>query len=280
VTKADAGGRKEYRNTGFRPVAVWRDAFMLDVVKMRVAQISELVRSTGWTSVLRELVFLKRTAILVEKDLSKVTERSGPLESSKLKLLEIDNEMLSSGSYRFAVRHRYLKALNRLKHGYGGLAIARNNVVVGDTWYYVTEATDDPRALHADLRRFGFKTWMKNYVYTFDIFVAPDERKGGVSAAFQNSAMLFLRSKGYTKAFGFYWADNIPAYWCTCVTNKWKKVRAVAVSRFLIFTKAAPPKEMIDRSLICDQLAEDHVEERERGNLHHGRTVDESAGRV
>jgi hypothetical protein len=211
---------------------------------MRFAQIADLVRSNGWASLRRELVFLRRTAIVVEKDLSEVKDRSGPLESSELKLLEIDDQMLASGNYRFAVRNRYLKALNRLKHGYGGFAIARNNVIVGDTWHYTSEATDDPRAWHEDLRRFGFKRWMKDYVYTFDIFVAPSERKGGVSAAFQNNAMLRLRSKGYTKAFGFYWADNVQAHWCTCVTNKWKKVRAVPVSRFVLFTKAAPPKEL------------------------------------
>jgi len=240
---ADAGGTKEYRNTDFRPAAVRKDAFMLDLITMRFAQMSELVRSTGWTSLMKELVFLKRTAIVVEKDLSEVAERSGPLESSNLKLLEIDSAMLSSGSYHFAVRNRYLKALNHLKHGYGGLAIARDNVVIGDTWYYASEATNDPHALHVDLRRFGFKTWMKDYVYTFDIFVAPEERKGGVSAAFQNNAMLWLRSKGYTKAFGFYWADNILAHWCTRVTNKWKKLRTVRISWFLIFTKADPPEE-------------------------------------
>jgi len=237
------GGTKEYGSTDFPRPLPRKDALMLDQVKMRIVQISELVRLTGWASVMRELAFLKRAAVLVEKDLSEVTERSKPLECSKLKLLEIDDEMLSTGSYRFALRHRYLKALNNLKHGYRGLALARDNIVVGDTWYYVSETTDDPRTLHADLRRFGFKTWLKDYVYTFDIFVTPAERKGGVSAAFQNSAMLCLRSKGFTKAFGFYWADNIPAYWCTCVTNKWKKVRIVSVSRFLMFTKATPPKE-------------------------------------
>jgi len=205
--------------------------------------MSELVRSKGWTSLMRELVFLHRTAIVVEKDLSEVTERLGPLESSKLKLLEIDNEMLSSGRYRFAVENRYLKALNHLKHGYGGLALARDNVVVGDTWHYTSEAANDPQALQVDLRRFGFKTWLKNHVYTFDIFVAPAERKDGVSAAFQNNAMLWLRSKGYTKAFGFYWADNLPAHWCTRVTNKWRKVRTVRISRFLIFTRADAPQE-------------------------------------
>ena len=213
---------------------------MLNDVRMRIAQVADLVRSNGWSSLFKEVVFLKRTAIVVEKDLSELTERSKPLASAKLKLLEIDKEMLSSGLYSFAVNSRYLKALNYLKQGCGGYALARDNVVVGDTWHYVSEAADDPRGLHEDLQRFGFKGWSRDYVYTFDIFVAPAERKGGISAAFQNSAMLALRSKGYTKAYGFYWADNIPAQWCTRVTNKWKEVRAFSVSRCLMFKRAVP----------------------------------------
>jgi len=213
---------------------------MLSMVKMRLAQITDLSRSSGWTSVLREMAFLHRVAIVVEKDLSEIVERPEPLASSKLKLVEIDKNMLSSGAYQFAFQSRRLKALHYLERGYGGIALVRDNLVVGDTWHYISESTDDPRLLHVDLRRFGFKSWLKTYVYTFDIFVAPAERKGGISAAFQNSAMLLLRSKGYTKGFGFYWADNIPAHWCTRVTNKWKKLRAVSVSRFLVFTKAVP----------------------------------------
>jgi GNAT superfamily N-acetyltransferase len=213
---------------------------MLNDVRMRIAQVVDLVRSNGWRSLFKEVVFLKRIAIVVEKDLSELTERSKPLADAKLKLLEIDKDMLSSGVYRFAVTSRYLKALNYLKRGWGGYALARDNVVVGDTWHYVSEATDDLHGLHEDLQRFGFRDWSKDYVYTFDIFVAPDERKGGISAAFQNSAMLALRSKGYTKAYGFYWADNIQAQWCTRVTNKWKEVRAFSVSRCLMFRRAVP----------------------------------------
>jgi GNAT superfamily N-acetyltransferase len=213
---------------------------MLNDVRMRIAQVADLVRSNGWSSLFKEVVFLKRTAIVVEKDLSELTERSKPLTSAKLKLLEIDKDMLSSGVYRFAVASRYLKALNYLKHGWGGYALARDNVVVGDTWHYVAEAADDARGLHEDLQRFGFRGWSKDYVYTFDIFVAPHERKGGISAAFQNSAMLALRSKGYTRAYGFYWADNIQAQWCTRVTNKWKEVRAFSVSRCLMFKRVVP----------------------------------------
>jgi len=57
--------------------------------------------------------------------LSELTERSKPLATAKLKLLEIDKDMLSSGIYRFAVNSRYLKALNYLKQGCGGYALAR-----------------------------------------------------------------------------------------------------------------------------------------------------------
>jgi GNAT superfamily N-acetyltransferase len=204
-----------------------------DTVKIRIAQMLDTLRSGGLIALLRKAVFLKRTIILVEKDLSEVVERPQPLASSNLKLLEIGKDMLSSGTYRFAVGYRYLKALHYLEHGLGGFVIARDNLIVGDMWYC-------PAFLHQHLRQFAFETKRQDHVYTFDIFVAPAERKRGVSAAFQNNAILCLRSKGYTKAYGFYFADNLPAIWCTRVTNKWKEVRAATVSRFFIFTKVTP----------------------------------------
>jgi len=206
---------------------------------MQLAQITELIRSRGWSALVQNLIFYNQTFVVVEKDLTEVTERPGPLASSQLKLIEIDKDMLSSGDYRFAVPSRYLKALNYIKHGYKGHGIARDHVVVGDTWYCASGTTNDSRPRHRDFRRFGFRTWQPSYVYTFDIFVAPEYRNGGVSAAFQNNAMLALRSKGYEKAFGFYLADNIPARWCTHVMNKWKEIKKVSVSRFLIFTKVS-----------------------------------------
>lgn len=213
---------------------------MLNVVRMRLAQVAELVSADGWKSLFGELFFLRRAAIVVEKDLSELTERPQPLASAKLKVLEIDEDMLFSGAYRFAVGSRYLKAVDRLKRGYGAYALAKGNVIVGDTWHFTSEDTDDPRVLHEDLQHFGFRNWKGSEIYTFDIYVAPGERKGGVSAAFQNSAMLALRAKAYKKAYGFYWADNIAAQWCTRVTNRWKEVGAFHVSRFLIFKRAVP----------------------------------------
>jgi hypothetical protein len=213
---------------------------MLNVLKMRFAQIADSVRIDGWRSFFKQAAFLRRTAILVEKDLSEVVERPEPLVSSQLKLREIDKDMLSSGTYSFAVASRYLKAVHHIKQEWRGFGLVRNNVIVGDMWYYVADATDDPSVLHVDLQRFGFQTWQASHVYTFDIFVSPAERKQGLSAAFQNNAMLCLALRGYTKAYGYYFADNIPAIWCTRVTNKWKEVRAVSMSRFLLVTRVVP----------------------------------------
>jgi GNAT superfamily N-acetyltransferase len=243
---------------------------------MRLAQIADLARSNGWRSVLREMVFFHRTAIVVEKDLSEIANRFELLARARMEIVEIDRKMLSSGAYRFALHSRWLKALHNVERGHRGIALVRDNVVIGDTWYWVSESTDDHRRLHVDLRRFGFKGWSKGYVYTFDIFVAPAERKSGISAAFQNSAMLLLRSKGYTKAFGFYWADNIPAHWCTRVTNKWKKLRAVNASRFLIFTKSVPVLEEEATSKVAASVEKSLREEKKRES-DHGRAADKSA---
>ena len=221
-----------------------RRSSVLHSVKMRWAQISELASSKGWMSVIKEMIFFNRTAIVVEKDLSEIKEHPELLQAVDMKVVEIDTEILSSASYHFAVRSRQLKARHYLDSEFGGFALIRDRQIVGDTWYVPSEATDNPRLLHKDLRTFGFRRWLGSDVYTFDIFVAPEERKGKAGPAFQNEAMLLLRDKGYTKAFGFYWADNIPAHWCTRVTNKWKKLGAVSISRFFVFQRGVPgPKQ-------------------------------------
>lgn len=209
---------------------------MLGVLKMRAVQIRDLARSNGWRFVLKEMLFLHRSAIVVEKDLGEIPACDEVLARCGLKVIEVDENLLSNSSYKFSLESRRLKAERNLNRGYGGVVLVRGNLIVGDTWYWTSDTLDDSRLLHSDLQRFGFRSWSRDYVYTFDIFVVPGERKGGISAIFQNCAMQHLRLKGFTKAFGFYWADNIPAHWCTRITNKWRKLREVSVNRFVLFT--------------------------------------------
>jgi hypothetical protein len=90
---------------------------MLNTLRMRLAQVTQVVRSSGWRSFFKEVLFLNRTAIVVEKNLSELKGSSVQLTSAKLKVVEIDEDLLSSGAYHFVDRSRYLKALNYIKHG-------------------------------------------------------------------------------------------------------------------------------------------------------------------
>src|SRR5271157_1872472 len=170
---------------------------------MRLVQIADMARSNGWASVLREMVFLHRTAIVVEKDLSEITDRPELLANSKMQVVEIDRNMLFSGAYRFALRSRKLKALHNVERGYCGLALVRDNVVIGDTWYWVSKSTDNPRLWHVDLRRFGFKSWSKSYVYTFDIFVAPPNGKVAYQQRSRTARCFFFVREDIPRHLGF-----------------------------------------------------------------------------
>ena len=213
---------------------------MLNAFKMRIAQVSEFVYSSGWRSTFHELFFFRRTAVIIEKDLSEIFERPEPLVRSNLSIREIDQAMLESGEYRFAVKSRYYKAVKYLKQGCGGFVLVRDRLILGESWHWTSESTSESRKLHEDLRCFGFKNWNKADVYTFDMFVTLDERKAGVSAAFSNNVMVLLREKGFRRTIAFYWADNLRAYWCHRATNKWNEMGRVNISRFLVFRIRSP----------------------------------------
>ena len=86
--------------------------------------------------------------------------------------------------------------------------------------------------------------WSHDCVYSFDIFVVPAERGNNLSASLQNSAMYSLRDKGYLKAYGYYWADNIPAVWNTRVINKWRELKTLRLNRFLFLKKVVDESEI------------------------------------
>jgi hypothetical protein len=216
---------------------------MLDLLRMRASQIADVLRTDGWAALRKQVAYLNRSAIVVEKDLAEIVDRPAPLKAANLSVIELELNSVASGEYRFALASRRLKALHFLEQGYTGFGLVRGGLVVGDMWCCFSETESDPRRVHVDLRRFGFTEWDKTSVYTFDIFVVPAERKSGVAAAFQNAAMLNLRAKGFLKGYGFYWADNLLAHWCTRVMNKWNRIKVVHISRFLILRVAFPSRE-------------------------------------
>ncbi len=134
-------------------------------------------------------------------------------------------------NYEYVSKDRYLKAVKYFKKGHRGYALVRENRIIGDTWYYSSRISDNP----IDIEWLGFKDWTADYIYTFDIYLVPDERGKNLSSTLQNNAMYALKKKGFLKAYTFIWADNIPSIWMTRVANKWKEIKKIRLSRLLLF---------------------------------------------
>ena len=76
-----------------------KKASVLDVTKMRLAQIADVIKTNGWSALVRDTVYFGRIAIFVEKDLAEIRERAEPLASSGLTMVEIDQDMLRLGGH-------------------------------------------------------------------------------------------------------------------------------------------------------------------------------------
>lgn len=207
---------------------------MIDVIRMRSIQIYEFVRTNGWSSFFKEVVYRRRKAIVVKKDLSETKERTDVLKQFNVEFVEIDRESISCKKYQYRFKNRYLKALYYLEKGYGGHAIVKGGEIIGDIWYF---APDRSQGDHPDLKWLDIQL-SSNDIYSFDIFLILPERGNNFSALLQNNAMHALYKKGYENAFAFYWADNIPAVWNTRVVNKWKELKSLRMNRFLFLKKS------------------------------------------
>jgi hypothetical protein len=205
-------------------------------VVMRILQSLELIRTKGWSALLRELCYTNREAILLEKDLQDVNEDKDFLKKEDVHFVELTANTIRN--YRYASRSRYHKARIYCKKGYQGYAIVREDSIIGDTWYYTSRLSDKP----IDIEWLGLKDWSKDHIYTFDIFLVPEERGKYLSSTLQNMAMYSLGKRGFTKAYTYIWADNIPSIWMTRVTNRWKELGRIRMSRFLFFRVGARSK--------------------------------------
>lgn len=207
---------------------------MLQYCKMRLVQARELLLIAGWRGLMRDIFYLNRVAVPVEiplDSLRPVTDFSRPADEA---VLELSGELLEAGSLVYRFRSRYLKALNYLGKGYRGFALVKGNTVVGDIW--CADSRPGPGAdNHPDEAWLGIQS-RAGEAYTFDMFVDPAYRGGNVAAALQNGSLHLLRKRGVTKAYGFFWADNVPALWVHR-TLRWRELKRVRATRLLLTKK-------------------------------------------
>ena len=207
---------------------------MLQYCKMRVVQVIDTVRLGSFANLFKETVYLDREAVPVEIDLACLRPAEDFPRPPGEEMVELTAELLTNHRLTYPVRSRFLKTLNYLQKGYRGFALVQGNLVAGDIWCADTGSGKDGRK-HPDEVWLGIRC-DRDEVYTFDLFVDPGRRGGNIAAALQNGALHLLRECGFTRAYGFFWTDNIPALWVHR-TVRWHELTRVTASRLFLSRK-------------------------------------------
>jgi hypothetical protein len=96
-------------------------------------------------------------------------------------------------------------------------------------WCIVPTEDNNP-VRHPDLDMLGIQP-KEREVYAFDMLIDPSFRGKNLAVPIQRSLQLALTAEGYTRFYGFYWQDNIPAMWMHR-SLKFKELPKRWVSRF------------------------------------------------
>lgn len=208
---------------------------MIRYFYMRIVQSFEFIKYNGILRYLKETIYFRRKTIIVQKNLDEAKFDAEFLKRNGVRFLEINANTYPIRTFEYAEKNRHLKALYYLSCGYNGHALVKSNKIIADIWYCGYDRFGH-LPYHPDLDWFGIKL-IPGEVYSFDIYLIPDERGNNLSAVLQDSACYDLFKKGNKRAFGYYWADNTPAVWNTRVINRWKKVGQIRVTRLLFSHK-------------------------------------------
>lgn len=207
--------------------------------KMRLFHIAETIRFNGIAYLLHEIVYRNREAILVEKDLSSVILPEDALRQANVQIEEITQTVIANHALKFPVKNRLLKAIHYLDKGYAGFALVSGNEVLGDIWY-AAAPTAQGGALPPDVKWLGIRC-DDNYAYTFDMYLNPRKRGGNMAPLLQLGLLNELKKKGFSRAFGYFWSNNIPALWVHRML-KWREHAKIKVTRFFFIKFVTRPR--------------------------------------
>ncbi|MCK4786628.1 MAG: hypothetical protein KAV87_22910 [Desulfobacteraceae bacterium] len=205
---------------------------MINYIYMRFLHVIEFVQDKGFSQLFQEVIYFNREAIVVEKDLISCQPIINKMQGTNVECIEIKKELFEgSNKFIFSQKNRLFKMKHYLDKGYNGYALLKDNIVIGDIWFYSPAYSYYHE--HPDCKWLGLKCSEKD-IYGFDMFLLPTERGNNLAVFFQNRSLLSLRDKGYKKVYGYFWSDNIPALW-THRMQKWNEINKVKKNRFLIF---------------------------------------------
>jgi hypothetical protein len=219
---------------------------MVNYALMRFFHLVESLKIGGFKSVVGEIIYFGREAIIVRMNLKEFKPAVRSLADPSLKCFDVTPEILNQPGYDYQFKNRRLKASWNLQKGLRGFGLLKDGKIIADLWYY-SPAFSRGSPEHKDLKWLGLSLH-DNDVYGFDMFLNPENRGHNASTYFQGSWLLSLRDRGVENAYGYYWADNTAALWVHRIL-KWKELGRLKLDRVLFMKKvtSSPRGPMLPR---------------------------------
>lgn len=208
---------------------------MLNKLKIRIYRMSDSIKRNGLKKTFSDRIFLNKIMIPTVMDLDNYTNQHS-LNNSGYEIAELTEAEASNNKLEYSNELRSLLATQNTKIGRKSFLLVNNNRVVGDIWYVCPEKKDIP-VTHPDFSWLRIKP-EKNSIYAFDMYIDPLERGKNLAVSFMGTFLNSIKDKGFSKAYGHYGADNIPALWVHR-SLKWTELDKVSVSSFLMFKTAS-----------------------------------------
>ncbi len=185
-------------------------------------------RIDGMKDLLKDLVYVNRTMVVIEKDIRKIP----PAPKSDIRFVVVDGRNLNeySGKREWQIVSHYCSRGARCILAY------RDNLL-GYQFY-----TREP-SFH-DLLKMGI-SMERDEAYLFDFFVFPEQRGTDVTKALAAWTFNHLISEGIAKIYGYYYSDNISSLWWHRAVLKCRELKRIRAHR-LFFLEWADGRMVVN----------------------------------
>jgi hypothetical protein len=207
---------------------------MLELLHIRYLLLLDFYREHGFLDTFNELIHLNRKIIVLEKRLLDLQPSKITIDEQKYKFIKIDKTSFETRSFNYPLKSRYLITRRNLKRGFVAYAVIKNNYVVGDCWFALSDDSTG-KIDHENINQFKIHTTFKD-VYCFDMYLKSEDRGNNTANELLKYAFNDLKEEGYKKIWAYVVAKNFPSLWMTRLLG-FKKSKIVTMHRFIFLKR-------------------------------------------
>ena len=208
---------------------------MLDKIKIIYNKTREILAEGNLGNFIQKQIFWNKIATPVEMELTTLPPQTNIYQDNEYKFIELKLTDLQAAKWNMPITSRRLKAFQNFKNGWRNFAIIKDSTVVGDVWCIPFNG-GLAHHMHPDLKMLGIRCG-EGEAYGFDMLIDPTYRGKNLAVPLHRHLQMTLKNEGYTKVYGYYWNDNLPALWMHRMI-KFHELPKRRVSRFFFLIHA------------------------------------------